>query len=194
MVFLKILKVLPRFFCWTLAYVFGSCIYLGDRFAYYLLFFPKPTEFVVRGACARTGQCCRSLAIQIPRSWAKRPRVVKVFNAWYRSIFNFHYLGILYDNWLVYECHYLKDGTVCSVYPYRPKLCREFPITPLFGHGRLHKGCGFWFVKRTDLGTFRGTLREKEHEQERRSYLQKLEQTKTPKEDSALRKSKTLEP
>ena len=171
MIWISWLKSLPRFLAWTLAYVFGGCIYLGDRLAHKVLLLGKRTEFVRRGACARTGQCCRNLALQVPTSWAKRPWAVRLFNAWYRSIFNFHYQGTINKNWLVYECHYLKDGHICSIYPYRPKLCREFPLTPLFGHGLLHKGCGYYFVKRDEVGTFREKLIEQEHIQERSQYM-----------------------
>jgi Fe-S-cluster containining protein len=171
MIFIEFLKALPRFFCWVLAFLFGSAIYLGDKIAYLLLFYSRRTEFVRRGGCARTGQCCRNLALQVPNAWARRPWIVKIFNAWYRAIFNFHYLGTINQNWLVYECHYLKNGNLCSIYPYRPKLCREFPLTPLFGHGNLHKGCGYYFLQRGEIGKFREKLVEKEHEAERQAYL-----------------------
>ena len=172
MVILHFIKALPRFFVWILAFEFGSLIYFGDWFAYHLLRFHKRSEYVVKGGCARTGQCCKDLALQMPKSWVKHPRLVKLINAWYRNIFNFHYRGTINENWLVYECHYLKNGNTCGIYPYRPKLCREFPLVPLFGHGRLHKGCGFWFAKRNELGGFGETLVQKEHEAERAEYLQ----------------------
>jgi Fe-S-cluster containining protein len=119
--------------------------------------------------------CCKSLAIEIPLFVARWPWAVKLIHGWYRSIFNFHYLGTLKENWLVYECHYLRKDNTCGIYPYRPKLCREFPLTPLFGHGGLHKGCGFWFAKRSELGTFREKLTEQAHAQERVEYLSHLD-------------------
>ena len=170
-VFWTFLKALPRFYVWVLAFEFGSVIYLSDKFAYHLLRYPKRSEYVLKGGCARSGQCCRNLALQIPKSWAKRPKIAGLFNWWYRKIFNFHYLGTIYENWMVYECHYLKNGDTCGIYPYRPKLCREFPLTPLFGHGRLHRGCGFWYLKRSDQGGFQEELAKKEHEQGRREFL-----------------------
>jgi Fe-S-cluster containining protein len=169
--FIAFIKTLPRFAVWVLGFVFASCIYLGDWAAYRVLFIHRRSQYVRMGGCARTGQCCRNLALEIPKSWAKHPWVVRLFVAWYRSIFNFHFLGMNQENWMIFECHYLRNGNVCSIYPYRPKLCREFPLMPLFGHGRLHKGCGFYFVKRDNLGTFAGTMTKNQHEQERREYL-----------------------
>jgi Fe-S-cluster containining protein len=169
--FIAFIKILPRFFVWILAFVFGRCIYWGDWLAYRLLYSHRRSQFVRMGGCARTGQCCRNLALEIPKSWAKRPWILRLFAGWYRAIFNFHFLELNQESWMVFECHHLKNGKVCSIYPYRPKLCREFPLLPLFGHGRLHKGCGFYFVKRDALGTFAETLAKNEHEQDRREYL-----------------------
>lgn len=166
---------MPRFFIWTYVFFFGFWIYIGDLLAQKILVYSRRTEFIRQGSCQRTGQCCRNLAIQIPRSWAKRPKIVRLFNAWYRSIMNFHYLGTINENWLVFECHYLKNNNTCGVYPYRPKLCREFPLVPLFGHGRLHKGCGFWFLKRSEQGKFGAQLTKQAHDLERQEYLNSFE-------------------
>jgi len=165
------LKRLPFFALWVLAFLFGGWIYLGDRFAAWLLRHSHKTEYVLKGGCARTGQCCRSLALQYPRSWVRRTWLVRILKTWYAQVFNFHYLGTVNENWLVFECHYLKNGNTCGIYPYRPKLCREFPVTPRFGHGRLHKGCGFWFTKRSEAGTFQEAMDRQGHEQERREYF-----------------------
>lgn len=169
--FVAFIRCLPRFLAWVLAFVLGSCIYLGDWLAYRFLLIHRHSEYVRMGGCARTGQCCRNLALEIPRSWARQPWVVKLFTAWYRAVFNFHFLGINRDNWLVFECHYLKNGNVCSIYPYRPKLCREFPLIPRFGHGRLHKGCGYYFARRSEVGKFGEVMARREHERERLEYL-----------------------
>lgn len=164
-------KALPRFILWIYAFFFGGVIYLSDRLAMVLLRTARKSEYVRRGGCQNTGMCCRSLAIEIPRSWARRSWLVRGLRGWYRSGFNFHSLGTLHGNWLVFECHHLRPDNRCGIYPYRPKLCREFPVTPLFGHGRLHKGCGFWFAKRSELGTFQEALLAKQHDRERRDYL-----------------------
>jgi Fe-S-cluster containining protein len=169
--FIAFLKILPRFAVWVLAFTFGFCIFLGDWLAYCILFIHRRSQYVRMGGCARTGQCCRNLALEIPKSWAKRPWVVSLFTRWYRTIFNFHFRGMQQDGWMVFECHHLRDGNVCSIYPYRPKLCREFPLVPLFGHGRLHKGCGFYYLKRSEQGTFAQALAEQNHGRERREYL-----------------------
>ncbi len=167
------LKALPRFFLWSYAFFFGVLVSFSQRWVSFLLRTKKDSQYVLRGACQKTGMCCRSLAIEIPHSWGRRAWLVKAVRIWYREVFNFHSLGMLYGNWLVFECHHLRPDHTCGIYPYRPSLCREFPLTPLWGHGQLHKGCGFWFVKREDLGTFQEKLSEFEHEHERREYLRK---------------------
>jgi hypothetical protein len=44
-------------------------------------------------------------------------------------------------------------------------------LVPHFGHGRLHKGCGYYFVERSQLGKFGEVLARQDHEKERAEYL-----------------------
>ena len=73
---------------------------------------------------------------------------------------NFQFLGYQ-KNMLVFECDYLKDNK-CSIHAYKPKLCRDFPKTPMIGFTKLHKGCGFGFAKRSGL-EFDKVLEQEKH-------------------------------
>ena len=83
----------------------------------------------------------------IPEAWVRRPWIVRFFIWWHRYRFNFHYLETV-NNLLVYECGYIGKNNLCSIYKWRPRLCREHPNTFLWGFPRVHKGCGFYFTKR----------------------------------------------
>jgi len=168
--FKEFFKSMPRFFCWLLVFSLTQTVRFFDRIAGKILRHEKRTEWLRRGSCARTGQCCRDLAIEIPRSWARRPRVVRAMQAWYRYIYRFEPTGVVNGNWLQFSCGNLTGENTCSVYPYRPNLCRDYPAVSLFGHAKVHKGCGFWFVKKSEAGGFAEKLLEEEHAAERETY------------------------
>lgn len=105
------------------------------------------TEFVRRGQCRMTGLCCQNIGMEVPRSWLKRPRLLKWIQKWHQLRYRFDYQGIQ-DNMLVYSCRDLTPDKRCSIQWMKPKLCRDYPPTPLFGILKLHKGCGFYFEKR----------------------------------------------
>ncbi len=155
---------------WVLVFVFQSMIYGCDRIAWRLLGYHRKTRYVRRGDCARTGLCCRTLGIELPESWVRRPRVVAFFQRWYALVHNFQPIGPPQGRLLPLSCGYLRDGRTCGVYPFRPKLCREYPQVGLFGKVELHRGCGYWFVERSKLGTFEERLLREQHEAERREY------------------------
>jgi hypothetical protein len=50
---------------------------------------------------------------------------------------------------LVYSCNYLTPEMTCGIQRFKPKLCRDFPQQKWRGFTKLHKGCGFYFEKKT---------------------------------------------
>ncbi|MCB1215479.1 MAG: YkgJ family cysteine cluster protein [Deltaproteobacteria bacterium] len=172
--FWTLIKRLPAFFLWVFAFMAGMMIYYSDRLAAYLLKHQNRTEYLLKGGCAQTGQCCQAIALELPKSWVASPKIRRFFLLFYQKVFNFHFLGVNEASWLIFECHYLRPNQTCGIYPFRPKLCREFPLIPFKGHGRLHKGCGFWFAKKSDLGGFGEKLAQQMHEKEREDYLRSL--------------------
>ncbi len=168
---LRLAKTLPLFYLWCLVFLLQMTIYWSDKIAWKLLRYDKKTRYVRKGGCQRTGMCCRDLAVEIPQSWARWSCFVRAFNAWYRNVHRFEPVGTVNGNLLQFDCQYLTKQNTCGVYPFRPKLCREYPMVTMFGHARVHKGCGFWFVEREKLGSFEEKLKSEEHEGERREYL-----------------------
>lgn len=122
------------------------------------------TEFVRRGGCAQTGQCCRAIGIEVPRRWLRYPRLIRAIQAWHFLRYNFSSDGTQ-DNLLVYTCNYLTDDNRCGIQRFKPKLCRDFPATPWRGFTKLHKGCGFYFEKRSGKD-FGRALRQRQGQNE----------------------------
>lgn len=162
---MQYLKKLFWFYLWLMAFVLYGIISYCDRLAWRLLRLDKKTRYVRMGACQQSGGCCQTLGIEMPDSWTRRPKVVRLVQAWYRNVHNFQPAGDPQGRLLPLSCGYLRGKSLCSIYPYRPKLCRDYPALSFFGKIELHRGCGFWFLERDKLGSFEEKLAEKAHEQ-----------------------------
>ena len=139
--------------------IIEAIMFVPERVAAFLIASFKKSEFVRRGKCRRTGQCCRAIGLVLPRWMIRQAVLVRVVQAWHWLRYNFTLLGVQ-DNMLVYECCYLTLKNSCGIHWRRPALCRNFPKTPLFGVRKLHEGCGFFFVKRFGV-SFEDVLQKK---------------------------------
>ena len=131
------------FFC------FEYPLWLMDRLIYQIVTSIKKPEFKRMGQCEKTGQCCRAIGMGVPQSWLKYPRLIKVIQIWHRVRYNFVPIGT-YHSMIVYECRFLTRDNQCSIHRFKPALCRDFPKLPLYGFTKLHKGCGYSFVRRDE--------------------------------------------
>src|SRR3990167_11461030 len=136
-----------RFFVQVPLYVFEAMFTLVEVVQHAFLRFVFKPEFIRRGGCERTGQCCRAIGIEAPASWFRHPRLIRLIQGWHFLRYNFHADG-RQGNLLVYSCNYLTADNTCGIHFFKPKLCRDFPPTPWRGITKLHKGCGFYFEKR----------------------------------------------
>jgi Fe-S-cluster containining protein len=137
----------PLWILRMLFFVLGWLFELIQRAEDRLIRLFKKPEYERKGGCQKTGICCSNLGIQLPASWMKRPWLVRYFIWWHRYRYNFHYHDRT-DTLLIYHCAYLTKNNTCSIYKWRPRLCREYPQLQLWGFPKLHKGCGFYFAKR----------------------------------------------
>ena len=112
----------------------------------FICLFKRP-EYIRKGGCQMSGMCCSNLGLLLPKAWSRRAWIIRYFVWWHRYRYKFHFLGIV-DNLLVYECGYVTKDNQCSIYPWRPRLCREYPKVQLWDFPKLHKGCGFYFIQR----------------------------------------------
>lgn len=133
-------------------------IFWGDKLAWKILRHDKKSVWIRQGQCQKTGMCCQDLAIEMPKSWVKRPWLMAYLKNWYDKIYNFDFIEIANENMMFFRCRHLSPEKTCSIYPFRPKLCREYPSVTLFGHANVHKGCGFSFKKRGDSNSFESAL------------------------------------
>ena len=144
---------------------------INDSLTRFIMFRFRKPEFIRQGSCANTGQCCRNLGILYPKFWDHIPGLVSFLKWWHGMRYNFLYLGTREngenkEGMLVYECQYLTKENLCGIHRYKPKLCRDFPSTTLWGYPKLHKGCGYYFQHRDGTKTFDRILDEVEKSKE----------------------------
>jgi Fe-S-cluster containining protein len=138
----KTLQFLIRAVFFGVAWIIETFQKVETRFVH---LFKKP-EYERRGGCQGVGACCKKVGMVLPAFLTKRNWAVRYFSWWHDYRYNFNYLGQV-DAMLVYECRYLTKDNRCSIYRFRPRLCREYPKEQLWGFPKVHKGCGFSFAK-----------------------------------------------
>lgn len=107
------------------------------------------SEYKVIGTCQRRGVCCRNLAVHLSPSFWRWPVLRVMIIAWYKQVYNFR--AIREDESsrvVVFSCAYLK-GDDCSIYKWRPVMCRRYPQPRYFGRPTFLPGCGYQGVKRS---------------------------------------------
>ena len=154
---------ITRFFVQAVFFTLEWIIEKSENLAHWILRLFHKSEYVRGGQCEMTGNCCRAIGIEFPKSWHSKPRLLKWFQKWHGFRYNFRYLGIK-GNMHVYDCHYLTDDNRCGIHHFKPKLCRQFPREPFYGLIKLHKGCGYFFHKRGSK-PFEGVLRQEKAKQ-----------------------------
>jgi len=139
---MKLIQFLIRALFFIVSWIIMKTEALEFKFIHLFL---KP-EYSRKGNCQQTGVCCERLGIGVPKKWLKLEWLNRYLIWWHGYRYNFEYIG-QYENNLIYRCRYLKDKK-CSIYRFRPRLCREYPKQQLWGFPDIHKTCGFSFLKR----------------------------------------------
>lgn len=134
---------LPAIFRWSvriIAWPFIQLDHLAERLATKLV----PPPFKRGGACKKRGNCCHYILLPKPTSFLSR-----LYYLWNIEVNGFYRLNEpeYHDEeedctWLVMGCRYFKNN-LCSVYRFRPQMCRKWPIVEIFGPPRILKGCGY---------------------------------------------------
>ena len=156
----KIIKFPVR----LLVFMIGYFVYVMEAGADWVIGTKSKTEYIRQGKCNRCGRCCRLLALEVPRIFLKWKFLTRLLIAYHSLCLNFQSEGID-GNWLVYRCGYYQEDEGagrCRIYHFRHRLCRFYPTQRLYGHPKLHRECGFKFVRRDGKPSFDDILAEKE--------------------------------
>ena len=145
----KVLKYLIRIVYLIVGLIFQHLEVFSNRFIGY----SKRTEYIRKGSCRQCGKCCEMLAVQYPKFFNKMPRLKRFVRRWYEFRCDFTHLCDE-DNYYLFKCNLLGLDRRCSHYHMRPRLCREYPKTRLYGRSHTKLDCGFYFVRRDGQKSF----------------------------------------
>lgn len=123
----------------------GIIFVLIDNF---LVNFPKKhlfkTRYVLEGKCLKCGQCCKQIYLKATPAQTNSPLFAKVSVRWIEWLFDFKLKWIDFqDNYFVFECKNLTKDGKCGNYPWRPNVCRNFPLVDYFNEPVFLPGCGY---------------------------------------------------
>ena len=95
------------------------------------------------GNCKKRGNCCHYILIKKSKGFSSK---LDLF--WHTQVNGFFKRdNILYevDGMKVHlmGCRYLKKNGRCSIYAFRPMVCRTWPRIEYFGYPQILKGCGY---------------------------------------------------
>ncbi len=133
-----------------LAHFIGITLYYIESAADYTIGRHRKTEYIRAGKCNQCGHCCEEIGLVIPKSMSSDHWIIRIFAWFHRHIMNFSPIGDD-DHMIIYQCNYFKYNAkkqkkTCTIYPFRHRLCRTYPITPLFDRPHLRYSCGFYFI------------------------------------------------
>lgn len=135
------ISLILRFYLWLFVFPFAAIIYFVDK-----LHFKNKSRNMqkqVVGKCKMRGVCCKNIGISLPRKYCMSLFWEKLlWRPYFYWVHNFHHLDTI-DKTMIFSCGHLDQNGLCTIYPYRPKLCREFPRSTIHQQSDLHPGCGF---------------------------------------------------
>lgn len=153
---MKIIKAAKLVFAGIVrgVFIFGGLFFMYmEGAANWFISYNKKTEYIRKGKCKKCGKCCQVLGIQYPNFFNRFPRLLKLTTKWHEYRYCFSYLN-REGNYLLYRCNLSRPDGRCGWYHFRPRLCREYPKTGLFGKPFMHRTCGFYYTRRDGKPTF----------------------------------------
>jgi Fe-S-cluster containining protein len=136
-------QYLPLWIRWLLRTLILPFLWL-DLFAQFIARQIIRPPYKKGGECKRRGNCCHNILVKKSRG------VFKFLDLFWHQEVNGFYLRekktYIYNGMKVYRmgCRYLKENGQCSVYFFRPMLCRTWPRIEYFGRPQVLKGCGYY--------------------------------------------------
>lgn len=99
-------------------------------------------RFVLLGTCQECGDCCRSI-LGSPPKWVRDSFLMRIYTHYHKIAHRFTVRATTADGCVLFECGYLQSDGRCSIYRFRPLLCRNYPLVPFYHEPRLLPSCSY---------------------------------------------------
>lgn len=107
-------------------------------------FIPQKQSYNITGKCNQCGKCCREI-----RSFGmkneKDLKLMQMIFPWYKNFYIYKYSK---ENEIILSCKHLNEENKCSIYFFRPLLCRNYPKKKINLNCELIEGCGYKIIKK----------------------------------------------
>ena len=129
----------PPWFLWL---EFTRLFILLELAAFRLVRLVYPSRYVLKGRCGLRGACCKYILGDPPR-FIKDSRLLDVYAFYHRLFHRFTPVAKGPNGEIIFSCGHLGPDNRCGIYRYRPLLCRNYPVIPIFEPPRVLPGCGY---------------------------------------------------
>ncbi len=106
-----------------------------------------PPKFVLLGSCQECGDCCTSI-LGSPPAWIRRSFLMRIYTQYHKIAHRFSVRATTEDGSVLFQCGYLQSDGRCSIYHFRPLLCRNYPLIPFYHEPKLLPGCSYSIAPR----------------------------------------------
>lgn len=107
-------------------------------------FVPQKQKYTITGKCNKCGKCCKEIHSFGMKNENDLKFMQRIF-PWY----NFFYISGFDENGnIILSCKKLNDNGQCSIYKFRPLLCRNYPKKYINFSTDMIEGCGYQIIKK----------------------------------------------
>lgn len=102
-------------------------------------FIPQKVKYEIQGNCIKCGKCCKEIRIYGMEN-EKDLKLMQLIFPWYKI---FYIIKKDENENIVLGCKKQKDDGTCSIYKWRPFVCRNYPKKSIYHNAEMLEGCGF---------------------------------------------------
>jgi len=103
-----------------------------------------PTRYKLTGACRQCGSCCRRIILTMTPAQTRSPLFTNLSIRWISWLFGFRLIELDREHHsLHFNCRHQSAAGKCTVYRWRPNVCRNYPLVDYFKEPKFLPNCGY---------------------------------------------------
>ena len=107
-------------------------------------FIPQKIKYKIEGHCIKCGKCCKEI-----RAYGLKNEMELKFMQFIFPHYRYFYISYIdKNNKIVLSCKNLNTDNTCSIYKFRPFLCRNYPKKYIFSNIEMIDNCGYKVIKK----------------------------------------------
>ena len=99
-------------------------------------------KYELLGDCVSCGECCKAIYGD-PPAFIKNSKLLALYIGYHQIAHNFSVRGRGPKDEVIFSCNHLQSDNRCGIYFWRPLLCRNYPLRPLYIQLNLLPLCSY---------------------------------------------------